>query len=372
MKKILIIISAIILLPILVRLIYNLVFTLTYRPVFIPPDVKIETIENKDIYQSFESSGRVDSVSEVNIVARVSGYLLKSYFKEGDFVKKGQTLFLIEPSEYQNAVSISGADIKNIQAKLNYANKQLLRAKELVKEDYIAKSKYDEILAERDSYAAQLNAANSHHKDTLRNLSYTNIKSPIDGRIGVLDISSGNYVSPSSTPLTTIYSTNPIYVVFSISAENFDELIKIDNKIVNHKVELYLPDGSKYKYTGIQDFYDNKIDKSTGSIKLRATFQNPDNTLIHGEFVKAKIFANNFVKKAIVPIVAVNSSQEGKYVYKLDNNNLPQISYIEIDKPFNSKYWIVKSGLNEGDKVITDGVMKVIPNKPVKIENNNE
>lgn len=369
MRKSLIIIVLIIVLPILARLAYKLILLLTYKPVFIAPSVKIETVKNKDIFKSFESTARVDSVSEVNIVARVSGYLLKSYFKEGAYVKAGQTLFLIEPSEYQNAASVSGADIKNIKAKLDYANKQLARANELVKQDYIAKSKYDEILSQRDSLVAQLNAAKSHHYDTQRNLSYTNIKSPIDGRVGMIDISVGNFVSPSSIPLTTIYSTDPMYVKFSISAEKFNILNDMDNFGKNHRVEVFLPDGSKYPYDGVQDFFDNKVDKSTGSITLRATFKNPENKLIHGEFVKVKIYANNSVNVPLVPVIAVQSAQEGQYVYKLDNKNLPQRTYIKIDSPYNSKYWIVKSGLKEGDRVITDGVMKVIPDKPVKIEN---
>ena len=369
MKKSLIILALIIFLPIVFRLSYKLIFSLTYKPVFRPPDVKVETIVNKDIFRSFEATGRVDSVSEVNVVARVSGYLLKSYFNEGSNVKKGQTLFLIEPSEYQNAASVSVADIKNIKAKLNYANKQLARASELVKNDYIAKSKYDEILSQRDSLVAQLSAANSQHADTQRNLSYTNIKSPIDGRVGMIDISVGNFVSPSSAPLTTIYSTNPMYIKFSLSAEKFNILNELDNASDNHRIELYMPDGTKYLYDGIQDFYDNKIDKSTGSITLRATIKNPENKLIHGEFVKVKIFANKSISLPIVPIIAVNSSQEGKYVYKLDKNNLPQITYVEVGEPYNSKYWILKSGLKNGDKVVTDGVMKVVPNKPVNIVN---
>lgn len=237
-----------------------------------------------------------------------------------------------------------------------------------MKQDYIAKSKYDEIQSQRDSLVAQLSAANSQHRDAQRNLSYTNIKAPVAGRVGAVDVSAGNYVSPSSAPLTTIYSTNPIYVLFSLSAEKFNKLTKIDKTPTNHKVEIFLPDGSKYNHTGVQDFYDNKVDKSTGSIKLRATLQNPENLLIHGEFVKVKIYANKPIIKPIVPIVAVISSQESKYVYKLDKNNIPQIAYIEIDAPYDSRHWIVKSGLKSGDKIVTDGVIKVIPQKPIEIE----
>lgn len=366
MKKSLLILALIIVMPIFARLLTKLIFTLTYKPVFNPPDVKVERIVNRDITKSFESTARVDSISEVNIVARVSGYLLKSYFKEGAYVKKGQTLFLIEPQQYQNAVSVSDADIKNIKAKLDYANKQLARAQELVKQDYIAKSKYDEILSQRNSLVAQLSAANSQHNDAMRNYSYTNIKSPVDGRVGTIEISAGNFVSPSSTPLTTIYSTNPIYVKFSISAEKFNLLNEIDSLGDKHRVELYFPDGSKYPYDGVQDFYDNKVDKSTGSIVLRATFNNPDNKLIHGEFVKVKIYSNKSVNLPVVPIIAVLSSQGGKYVYKLNKDNIPEVAYVEVE-PYDSKYWIIKSGLSKGDIVVTEGAMKVVPNKPVNI-----
>lgn len=366
MKKSLIILALIIFVPIFVRLGHKLFLALTYKPIFTPPNVKVEVIKNKDIIKTFESTGRVDSVSEVNIVARVSGYLLKSYFKEGAYVKKGQTLFLIEPSQYQNAVSVSNADIKNIQAKLSYANKQLQRAQELVKQDYIAKSRYDELLSQRDSLVAQLNAANSQRRDAQRNLSYTSVKSPIDGRVGVMNISVGNYVSPSSTALTAIYSTNPIYVKFSVSAQNFNNLNKAESFGDKHRVELYLPDGSKYPYDGVQDFYDNKVDNYSGSVLLRATFNNPDNKLIHGEFVKVKIFANKPVNLPVVPIIAVISAQEGKYVYKLNKDNIPEITYVEVE-PYDSKHWIVKSGLKQGDTVVTEGIMKVVPNKPVKL-----
>lgn len=367
-KIIFITITLIIVLPILIRFISMFIFSVRYKPSFIPPKVKVHTVKNETIFRTYESSARVESVYQVNVVARVSGTLLKSYFNEGSYVKEGQTLFLIEPSEYKNASDMSGADIANIKAKLAFANKQLARASELVKQDYIAKSKYDEILSQRDSLLAQLRAANSDHRDKQRYLSYTNVKAPVSGRVGTIEISVGNYVNSSSAPLTTIYSTNPMYVTFSISAEDFSSLNEQEKKSGKHKVELYLPNGRKYAYEGVQDFFDNKVDKSSGSIMLRATFENPDNILLHGEYVTVKIYANTPESCPVVPMTAVESSQEGKYVYKLDKNNLPQIAYIETGKPY-GKNWIVKSGLKAGDRIITEGVMNIIPDKPVEIVN---
>lgn len=370
MKKTIIIIFSIIIVLILGRFAYSSITAYVLGKKMsakVPPVVKIQTVKTQKIIRSFEASGRVVSKYQVSIIARVSGYLQKSYFKEGSYVKAGDTLFLIEPAEYSYAASVSSADIKDIKAKLAYANKQLERARELVKEDYIAKSKYDEILSERDSLAAQLSAAKTEHKDKERNLSYTKIKAPVDGRIGTIDVTVGNYVNSSTGSLTTINSTNPIYVIFPLSSDDYNVLTSIDKPNEKRKVKLYFTNGKKYPLDGIQDFLDNKVDETTGTVMFRATFQNPNNELLHGEFVKVKIYANHSVNIPVVPVNAILSNQEGKYVYILNKHNLPQIRYIKIGEQLGNNR-IVQSGLKQGDRIIVDGVIKVTPNKPVKIE----
>lgn len=332
-----------------------------------PPNVVVQQIEENDVIRTFDAPGRVISKYQVSIMARISGYLQKSFFKEGDYVKAGETLFLIEPAEYQNASNVAGANIQNIKAQLAYANKQLARAEELVRQDYIAKAKYDEILANRDALQAQLSAAQSNYKDTNRNLSYTRVKAPVDGRIGIIDVTVGNYVTPSSGSLTTINSTNPIYVTFPLSSEDYAAISSIDKKAdAKRKVELFFQNGDKYELNGIQDFLDNKVDQTTGTVTLRATFQNPNNKLLHGEFVNVRLFANNPVKVPVVPIVAVQENQEGKYVYTIDNKGLPKLTYIKTQGQSGDN-WIVKDGLKQGDKVIVEGILKVTPGSPVKI-----
>lgn len=332
----------------------------------IPPNVTVQTIKTENVIRSFDAPGRVVSKYQVSIMARISGYLQKSYFKEGDYVKAGETLFLIEPAEYQNASNVAGANIQNIKAQLAYANKQLARAEELVRQDYIARSKYDEILANRDALQAQLAAAQSSYKDTKRNLSYTTVKAPVDGRIGIIDVTVGNYVTPSSGSLTTINSTNPIYVTFPLSSEDYAAISSIDKANAKRKVELFFTNGEKYKFDGVQDFLDNKVDQTTGTVTMRATFQNPDNKLLHGEFVNVKVYANNPTLVPVVPIVAVQENQEGKYVYALDEQGLPKLTYIKVQGQAGDN-WIVKEGLKPGDKVIVDGILKVTPGSPVKI-----
>ncbi len=337
------------------------------RTTIVPPNVVVEDIKEENVIRNFEAPGRVVSKYRVSIMARISGYLQKSFFKEGDYVKAGETLFLIEPAEYQNASNVAGANIQNIKAQLDYANKQLARAEELVKQDYIAKSKYDEILASRNALQAQLKAAQSTYNDTNRNLSYTTVKAPVDGRIGIIDVTVGNYVSPSSGSLTTINSTNPIYVTFPLSSDDYTEISTIDNKAnEKRRVELFFQNGEKYNLEGVQDFLDNKVDQSTGTVTMRATFQNPDNKLLHGEFVNVKVYANNPVKVPVVPVVAVQENQEGKYVYKLDEKNLPVLTYIKVQGQ-SGENWIVKNGLKKGDRVIVEGILKVTPGNPVNI-----
>lgn len=332
-----------------------------------PPNVVVQQIQESNVIRTFDAPGRVVSKYQVSIMARISGYLQKSFFKEGDYVKAGETLFLIEPAEYQNASNVAGANIQNIKAQLAYANKQLARAEELVRQDYIAKAKYDEILANRDALQAQLSAAQSNYKDTNRNLSYTRVKAPVDGRIGIIDVTVGNYVTPSSGSLTTINSTNPIYVTFPLSSEDYAAISSIDKKAdARRKVELFFQNGDKYELNGVQDFLDNKVDQTTGTVTLRATFQNPNNKLLHGEFVNVRLFANNPVKVPVVPIVAVQENQEGKYVYTIDNKGLPKLTYIKTQGQSGDN-WIVKDGLKYGDKVIVEGILKVTPGSPVKI-----
>lgn len=375
MKKKITLIIIIVLLAIGIRFLVSsagAIIKKKYSGKIIPPKVSVETVNEDDVIQTFEAPGRVVSKYQVSIMARISGYLQKSFFKEGDYVKAGETLFLIEPLEFQNASNVAGANIQNIKAQLEYANKQLARAEELVKQDYIAKSRYDELLSNRDALKAQLKAAESNYNDTNRNLSYTTVKAPVDGRIGIIDVTVGNYVTPSSGSLTTINSTNPIYVTFPLSAEDYSTLSSIDNNAnEKRKVELYFQNGTKYEPDGVQDFLDNKVDQSTGTVTMRATFQNPGNKLLHGEFVNVKLFANNKVRVPLVPIVAVQENQEGKYVYVIDEKGLPKLTYIKVQGQSGDN-WIVREGLKKGDKVIVEGILKVIPGSPVNIVSKEE
>ena len=370
MKRNVIIIIAFILAAILFRLSFSYIsnfFKNLSKKSEPAPTVSLYEVSEENIVRTFEAPGRVVSQYRVEVLARISGYLQKSFFKEGDYVKQGQVLFLIEPTEYSNASQMASADVRNLEAQLDYAEKQLIRANELVKMDYIAKSQYDQVLSQRNAIRAQLASAQSRYNDSNRNLGYTNVKAPVDGKIGIINVTVGNYVTPSVGALTTIYSTNPIYVTFPVDSADYQALASSDaEQNTNRKVELIMSNGNNYSYTGVQDFQDNKVDIDTGTVTLRATFANPNDELINGEFVTVRLYANKPTNVPVVPITAVMENQAGKYVYKIDENDLPELVYVKTSGQ-NGDNWIITDGLKKGDKIVADGLQKVIPGKPVTI-----
>ena len=317
--------------------------------------------------KSYEIPARVTSKSQIQVNARINGYLTKSYFKEGDYVKAGQVLFEIEPQEYQIAAERARADVQKARAQQIYYDKQAVRSQQLVKQDYIARSEYDNAVSQRDLYRASTNYAEMNYRDALRNLSYTKVKAPVSGRVGIITVTVGNYVTINSGALTTIYSTRPMYVTFPLDTEQFSTLTSIDGgSNVNRKVEYVYSSGNKYTHSGVQDFRDNRVDESTGTITMRATFANEDDGLIPGDFGRIIIYSNNDFAVPTIPSKAIQENQEGKYVYVLDEKNLPKLVYIKTLGQ-EGENTLIDSGLKIGDTVITSGLQKVITGMPVKI-----
>lgn len=335
------------------------------------PKVQLSEVGEIEFKNEIEAPGRIVAKYSVDLVARVDGYLQEKRFNEGDFVKKGQVLFVIEPQQYLIALNKAQANLATAKAEALKANKDFERAKELVAKDFIAKSTYDTNLAAKDVANANVASAQAVLNDAKRNYGYTKITSPIDGRIGMLNVTQGNYVTVQSGALAKVVSTNPIYVTYSVDSKQFSKLQ--DNEVLPNKkqenpisVEITLPDGTIYEHKGVADFWDNQISQSTGTIALRATFENPDNKLISGDFVKVRVFSNKVQKKIAVPQSAVLQDSEGRYVYVVDEKSTAQKKYIKTAYE-HDKYWIVTEGLNVGDKYISEGVVKVMATRPVKV-----
>lgn len=370
MRKNIIIIIFVVLVLILGRmLLSNLdkIKTAKQRAMMGTPAVTVAEVGSEEVQRQFTATARVAAKYRVDVLARISGYLTKSYFKEGDYVKAGQLLFEIEPQEYQFAASKAKANLDNAKSQYAYYDKQLKRYKELVQQDYVARSDYDSILSQRDAFRAQVANAESAYRDTQRNLGYTKVKSPVNGRVGIISVTVGNYVSMNSGALTTINSSEPMYITFPLESKDYAELVRIDKTAnVNRDVEFIFSSGEKYKFKGIQDFHDNKIDDSTGTITMRATFPNPDDSLIQGDFGRVILYTKNKDKVPTVPQEATMENQEGRYVYVLDKDNLPRMTYIKTMGEENGK-WLVSSGVKVGDRIITGGIQKVVTGNPVRI-----
>ena len=370
MRKNIIIILAIVFALIFVRMIFTSVSkssSAKQKMSMGTPSVTVDTVKTEYVRREFDAPARVMAKYRVEVLARINGYLTKSYFKEGDYVKAGQLLFEIEPQQYSYAAGLAKGNLDNARAQQNYYNKQLARYKELVDNDFVARSDYDNVLAQRDAYRAQVQSMENAYRDAQRNLSYTQVKAPVDGRIGIIDVTVGNYVSMNSGPLTTINSTDPMYITFPLESKDYAELNRIDGSPnVKREVEFTFSSGQKYDFKGVQDFYDNSVDESTGAITLRATFPNPNSVLLQGDFGRVKIYSNKKDEMPIVPQTATMENQEGLYVYVMDENNNPKLTYIKTMGQVGTD-WIVYEGVKKGDIIITTGMQKVIPGSPVKV-----
>lgn len=337
-----------------------------------PTPVEVAYVTEGEIYPKAESVGRIEAKYSVDVVARINGWLQKRYFQEGAFVKKGQTLFLIQPNEYQIAVQQAEAAVRQSEAALINAEKELVRAKELVKNDFVSKSYYDNALATRDQSRATKDVNKANLAAARLNLSYTKINSPVDGRVGKILITEGNLVNSQSGPLTRIVSTSPIYAYFTIKSEDYIKYMKSVSDAKNKRfsgmdVHITLSDGTEYKEKGKLEFVNNEVDQTAGTISLRATFENKDHLLVPGDFVNVTAIAKNPVKVVLVPQEAVSDSTEGTYVWTVDQDKKVHQTYVTIDKQ-EKDYWIVTKGLTPGQMVVRAGFQRLRPGSLISFE----
>lgn len=340
-----------------------------------PSLVEVTEIKTHEIKKGFEFSGRVEAQYEVDLLARVQGFLQKSYFQEGDFVKKGQVLFLIEPSEYEIAVKNAQAAYNATKASLTNAEKNLVRAKELVAQDFVSKSYYDDALAQRDLYKGNLDVNKAQLEQAKLNLSYTKIVAPVDGKMGKILITQGNLVNLSKGTIAKLISTNPIYVSFTLKSEDYLKFKKADSTqdVSSTIVNLKLSDGTEYNQNGKVEFIDNAVDTATGTITMRATFDNPKGLLVPGDYITVALNPINPRKEILVPMESVQDSTDGFFVYVVENNDtakdkkqVAKKKYIKATEQYKG-YWVVDSGLNVGDIVVVQGITMLRDNAPVKI-----
>ena len=358
-KKWGILILAVIIVPIIYNKTSGIIAAIAQRRAMsIPKEVEVGTPHIEEVNVSAESTGRVEAQYSVDLVARVPGFLIKKYFNEGDFVKKGQVLYQIDPREYQIEVNNSQANVNQYSALLKNAQQELNRANALVKEDLISRSDVDQSLASRNQNKALYDAARQQLELARVNLSYTKIKSPIDGRIGKVNITEGNYVTATSGSLVNISSVNPVFVTFSLKSDDFVKLLKASNRFQDAKVEVQFDGGSWYDKIGKVNFVDNKIDKNSGSVTLRATFDNTKGWLVPGAYMKVKITAPKLVKYMTVPQASTKGdAMSGYYVWAVEDNKAVKKN-IKVSDAINNN-WVVNSGLNLNDTIVLSGIQNI-------------
>ena len=335
------------------------------RPAPPPPIVTVTPVEKMAIAESDEYVGRTESVSTVDLRARVTGYLVKRTFDEGADVRKGQLLYVIEQEPYQAAVEAAEAAVAQTEATLENARKYLDRLNTVKDAGGASKANLDSSEGTVLETRALLKQRQAQLVQSRLNLGYTEIRAPISGRIGRTAIHVGNLVGPDSGVLATIVRLDPMWVTFPISERDYLVLQEKLGAGLNGRraipqlvPTIRLVDGSVFPHPGRIDFQDNRVDEATGTILLRATFPNPRLLLRPGQFVTVIQSRREKVDRLLIPQAAVQRDQVGPFVMVVNQQKKAEMRRVQLGDVSGAK-WIVMEGLNEGESVISDGLQKV-------------
>ena len=333
-----------------------------------PPAVGTVRAERTPIVETNEFIGRIEAVSRVALVARVTAYLEQRLFTEGRDVKQGDVLYKLEQGPFQADVLAKQAALGQVDALLQNANQTLGRQQALLNTPAGQRSNYDSALAQQRSQAAQLLAAQANLRTSQINLDYTLIKAPITGRISRTAVTEGNVVGPTTGTLATIVSQDPIYAVFPVPSR---AMLDLRNRYAGHggadavRVKIRLPNGHIYAQDGKLDYVDPSISQNTDTVLTRAELPNPplpDGTreLVDGEFVQVLLQGLTPIEVLGVPRAAILSDQQGDYVYTLTPDNKVVQTRVQLGQSTPGTAAVI-SGLTEGELVISEGIQRVRP-----------
>ncbi|WP_408583083.1 efflux RND transporter periplasmic adaptor subunit [Paraburkholderia tropica] len=337
------------------------------------PEVNVMRVQTTAVPVTVDLPGRVSAHLVAEVQARATGILLKRTFVEGSEVKAGQLLYQIDPAPYVATLDNAKAALAKARATLVAAKAQSDRYKVLVAANAVSKQDYDNAVAATDEAQADVEADAASVETAKINLSYTTVYSPITGRIGKSSVTPGAYVQSSgATELATVQQMDPVYVDLTQSSVDGLKLRRAaaDGKITltgphAAKVQLVLEDGQPYKGTGHLEFSDVTVDQTTGSVTVRATFDNPHDVLLPGMYVRARIDEGFNEQAVLLPEAAVQHDQKGNptalVVNAKDQIELRQLTTGGVT----DNSWIIEKGLNVGDRVVVSGGMKVQPGQTV-------
>ena len=338
-----------------------------------PPTVAVAQPVQQTVTDYLELTGNTQAIKTVQLVARVSGYLEKVFFQDGQFVKEGQLLFLIQQNTYLDALRQNEAQILLQKAQLDYAEKQLIRYSSLLEQKATSKENVDNWRYQRDSAQANLKAAEANRDLAKLNLDYTEVRAPFDGRIDRRLKDPGNLVgSGENTVLAEVNQINPIYVYFNISDADLARLMgeahwtpgKIPAK--QWPVSVGLTNETGYPHKGHIDFASISLTPTTGTLLLRGIFQNPDGKILPGLYARVHVPTKEG-PAFLVPQEAIGNDQRGAYVLVVDENNMVRRSSVRTGALVN-RLRVVEEGLTGKEWVVISGVQKAIPGRPVTPE----
>lgn len=331
-----------------------------------PPGVLVAKVALRQISETVEYVGQTVAVNDVSLRAQVEGYLLERKFNEGQDVEQGAELFLIDPSLYKAGVAAAEGAVAEAMAAVSRTDQDVKRYRTLIKNQSISRQQLDKAESELLQASANLKTAEAQLLKAQIDLSHTIITAPINGRIGRAAASVGDLVTPQAGELARLVELNPMYANFSVSERDVIatkrryQAVDTEPDLGNIEVRLRLPDGSIYEHVGRVDFIDNVVDRRTGTIVLRARFDNPRKLLVPGLYVSTMLGREETTDKLIIPQSSVQEDQAGKFVMVVAPDSKVELRRITTGQAYAGEL-VVDSGLEPGEQVIVEGIQKVRP-----------
>lgn len=340
------------------------------------PTVTVTSVQSADLAQITYVVGQVTPIEQVQLRARVQGYLTARNFEAGAFVKKGQLLFQIQKDQYKADYELAAAKLIEAQAELDYANIEFNRYQLLLKQNAASQDTFEQAAKNKYLYEGALREAKANIILANLNLSYTDILSPFDGRIGMYTYSVGDLVDVNSDSLAEVIMLDPIWVEFNYSESVFIKILQTSGKVLPTAndptltttgvyVKLTLPDASQYPLEGKIDFIDNKIDPETGTIQMKARFDNPNQLLMAGGYVQVQVGMKEKVPELIIPQSSLQEDQAGNFVFIVNSKDVIEKKYIITGVTTGANIAVTK-GLTSDELVVTQGILLVRPGSTVK------
>jgi multidrug efflux system membrane fusion protein len=329
------------------------------------PPVTAALVLERQINETQEFSGRLEAVERVDIRARVGGFITSVNFKPGSLVKKGDVLFVIDARPFQAEASRAEAAAVSARTKADLARLELARSERLFADKAVAQREVDEKASTLKELDANVRAAQASLEAARLNLAYTKVTAPISGRVSKAEITTGNLVDGSAI-LTSVVSNKDIYASFDGDEDTYLRVARVSQKGAPVVVKVGLANETGFPHEGKLEFVDNRLDAATGSVRMRATFSNDDNTLVPGLFARVQLSGDPQAKAsaAVISERAVGTDQNRKFVYVVKADGTAEYRPVTLG-PAVDGLRVVREGLKPGEKIVVNGLQRVHPGAPV-------